>query len=141
MKTRVLFAVAALLAMCSCSPQISNNVSRQTETVSDSHPDYAVVHIYRPGGYVSTPYDVYIGSEKVYRSKKYSKKDVRIYKSGPIEIWGETDTKEAIQLDVEVGKDYYVRSDATIGTSDWRPNFTVVEAEVGKGECSRIQEK
>lgn len=132
----VLFAAAC--ASGACSPQMSSNLQRQTEPAA--HPDYAVVYLYRPSSYVATPYDVYIGTEKVYRSRKFTKQAVKLYKPGQYEIWAETETKEVMPLDVELGKDYYVRTGTTFGEEIWRPAFTIVSAADGKGEWNAIRE-
>ena len=136
---RILIVLSALvLAVCGCSPKISSNMVIAADSIPASHPDYAVIYFYRTGNFVRTPYDVHLGDEVVYRSKNNTKAAVKVDKPGTYEIWGKTETRENISLNVEMGKEYYVKTFVHFGVAVWRPSIEQVTPEVGRSEWDSI---
>ena len=116
--------------LCGCSPKLSNGI--KAESIPADHPDYAVIYFYRTNNFAATPYDVHLGNDVVYRSKNNTKAAVKVDKPGTYEIWGKTETREGITLNIEMGKEYYVRSYVKFGVALWRPKLelkTPLEAE------------
>ena len=75
---------------------------------------------------------MHLGNEVVYRSKNNTKAAVKVDKPGTYEIWGKTETREGITLNIEMGKEYYVRTYVKFGVALWRPKLelkTPLEAE------------
>lgn len=103
------------------------------------HPDYAVIYFYRTGNFVQTPYDVHLGNDVVYRSRNNTKVAVKVDKPGTYEIWGKTETREAVTLQVEMGKEYYVKTFVHMGAVIWRPSIEVVTPQTGKAEWDSIR--
>ena len=68
---KLLVVLSALALLCGCSPKLYNNI--KADSVPASHPDYAVIYFYRPGGFVQTPYTVHLGDQPVFRSKNKAK--------------------------------------------------------------------
>ena len=135
---KVLILLFALALLCGCSPKIlTNNIP--VSSIPESHPDYAVVYFYRPGKYVQTPYDVHLNNDVVYRSKNKTKAAVKVDKPGKYEIWGQTESREGFTLDIEMGKDYYVKTYVHMGVALWRPSLELQMPEVGKTEWNSIR--
>lgn len=131
MKKYILLLSLLALTLCGCSPKIASNASG---TAPASHPDYAVIYFYRPGNFVQTPYDVHLNDQVVYRSKNNTKTFVKVDKPGKYEIWGSTESRESINVDIEMGKDYYVKSYVKFGVAIWRPAFDLMAPEFGRNE-------
>lgn len=139
MKRILIVLSALLLVVCECSPKISSNMVIAADSIPASHPDYAVIYFYRTGNFVRTPYDVHLGDEVVYRSKNNTKTAVKVDKPGTYEIWGKTETRENISLNVEMGKEYYVKTFVHFGVAIWRPSIEQVTPEVGRSEWDSIR--
>ena len=135
---RFLVILSALALLCGCSPKIlTNNIP--ADSIPENHPDYAVVYFYRTGNYVQTPYDVHLNNDVVYRSKNKTKAAVKVDKPGSYEIWGKTETREGITLNIEMGKEYYVKTFVHMGAAIWRPSIELKTPEVGKTEWNSIR--
>ena len=130
MKRFIIIISSLALLLCGCSPKLSNGI--KAESIPADHPDYAVVYFYRTSNFAATPYDVHLGNDVVYRSKNNTKAAVKVDKPGTYEIWGKTETREGITLNIEMGKEYYVRTYVKFGVALWRPKLelkTPLEAE------------
>ena len=111
------------------------------ESVSD-HPDYAVIYLYRNSGAgLAVNYDVYLNDTKVYRSSVNSKAEVKVYEAGQYELWGKTESKQYLSLDIKLGKDYYVMSSVTMGAFVGHPYFELVHPAAGKIEYNSIKDQ
>lgn len=137
MKRITIILSAFALLLCACSPKVSGNVS--SESIPAVHPDYAVIYLFRTGNFVQTPYDVHLGDKVVYRSRNKSKTVVKIDKPGTYEIWGKTETRKGLTLDIEMGKDYYVKTYLHMGAAIYRPSIELVMPEMGKSEWNSIR--
>ena len=60
-------------------------------------------------------------------------------KPGTYEIWGKTESRESLTLDIEPGKDYYVKTFVHMGVAIWRPSLELVSPERGKAEWNTIR--
>lgn len=130
---RVLVILSALALLCGCSPKVlTNNLS--ADSIPAIHPDYAVVYFYRTGNFVQTPYDVHLNNDVVYRSRNNTRAAVKVDKPGRYEIWGKTETRESIVLDIEMGKEYYVKTFVRMGAAIWRPSIELQTPEAGRSE-------
>ena len=131
MKRLLILAAAAVVAMvCGCSPKIANNVD--TTDISTPHPAYAVIYFYRPGGFVQARYTVHLNDEAGFTSKSGAKSFIKVDKPGTYEVWAKTEAREAITLNVEMGRDYYVKAGVNFGLALWRPSLELVAPEAGQ---------
>ena len=137
MKKLIILLSSLAFALCGCSPKVTGNLAN--ESIPASHPDYAVIYFYRSGNFVQTPYDVHLGNDVVYRSRNNTKAAVKVDKPGTYEIWGKTETREAVTLQVEMGKEYYVKTFVHMGAVIWRPSIEVVTPQAGKAEWDSIR--
>ncbi len=104
--------------------------------------DYALIHFYRPeslmgsalGYKINVENDSVIGrvrdGEKfIYKTKKFGK---RIF-------YGVLETKEEIYIDVEKGKEYFVRCAVKSGVAIGRPEIYLIENSVGIKEYAEMK--
>ena len=76
---------------------------------ASSHPDYAMLHFYRPAGFNLANYNVSVDNVDVYTAKYDSRAEYRIDKSGHYLISAMTEKKTFLPIEVEQGRDYYIR--------------------------------
>ena len=99
---------------------------------TEKHPDYAAVYFYRNNDYWPlVVYDVRIGDQKVYRSKKFSAAEVKIYEPGKVRIWAKLEKEAEITLNLELGKDYFIECGVAEGTFYGNPSFEVAPDGLG----------
>ena len=101
MKHSLILGFLAGIILAGCSPKITTATMIEQEGVSSDHPDYAVIHLYRGAGMItSLNYDVHIGEEKVFRAKINSKTEVKIYDEGEVQVWAKTESRNILPLNV-----------------------------------------
>lgn len=137
MMKKILVFLFALALLCGCSPKLYNNI--KADSVPASHPDYAVIYFYRPGGFVQTPYTVHLGDQPVFRSKNKAKAAVKVETPGEYEIWAATESRESIVLKVEPGQEYYVKTITKFGVALWRPLIELMAPQAGKADWDAIR--
>ena len=137
MKRFFILIIGLFIAFCGCSPKLANNIA--ADTIPEVHPDYAIVYFYRTSNYVQTPYNVYLGDDVVYRSKNNPKAAVRVDKPGTYEIWGKTESRESLTLEIEMGKEYYVKTFVHFGVALWRPSIELRSKEEGLADWNSIK--
>lgn len=103
--------------------------------------DYAVVYFYRPAGVgfllgykVRTATDSIIGRLRADEKFAYKTK-----KFGPQQFVVEVETKESITLNIEKGKEYFVRCGMTMGVVAGRPEITLIDNEIGIKEYNGLK--
>jgi len=101
--------------------------------------DYALLHVYRDGGYGGLlSYDLHLGDSVIYRVSNSSKKTIRIKKDGLNSLWAKTEAKAEIPVNIKFGNEYYVRCSVTMGVLVGRPKLELVDNEIGKSEFKYI---
>ncbi|MFW5820127.1 MAG: hypothetical protein ACOCWA_02465, partial [Bacteroidota bacterium] len=73
------------------------------------------------------------------RVKSNSREKIRIYKDGLNTLWASTESKTEIPVDVETGKEYYIRCGINMGIMVGRPSIEMVSKSIGKGEYHSIK--
>lgn len=134
-----MFATSLLLTGCGAGKAASD--------VSGSVPEYrldescALIHIYRPGSMMgmAISYNLHLDDEVVFRVKNKSKMTVRVTGEGLKMLWAKTETREELPVDIELGKEYYVRCGIGMGAFVGRPKLEIVDAQVGKSEFGKIK--
>lgn len=131
----VSIGAVVLLSGCGASGQ-------QFSQFTAPKPDRAQVYVYRPESFVGggVYYDVHITNsmnpdriigELVNGS--YIEFDVP---SGESEVWGKTEAKSSITLDVKTGETYCVKGGVGIGFLVGRPNLEIVDMATCKNEIA-----
>lgn len=100
----------------------------------------ALVHIYRLKSIagMGASFDVYAGDKLICELKEGTGCATAV-PPGEIEIWSRFLSKGSVTLDVEAGREYYVRGSVTKGPLFlWRPHYAEVLERIGKGEIARL---
>lgn len=112
-----------------------------SEPEKTSHPDYAVIYLYRlAGAGALVSYDVYLDDTKVFRSRTGHKCEVKVYAEGAKNLYGATESKTVFPLDIKLGEEYYIRCGVSVGILIGRPVFERALPGEGKAEYEAIQE-
>ncbi len=108
----------------------------------DTTANYALLHVYRPGSSGALlSYTIHLGDIELCRVKAKSYETVMITKEGPNELWAKTESKVAIPVDIEFGKEYYLRCGVSMGIFVGRPSLTLVDNLTGKTEFENLAGK
>lgn len=114
----------------------------QESAYFDSSASYAMLHIYRSGGTGALlNYKVHLGAQELCRVKANSSQSIIITREGPNELWAKTESKSAVPINIEFGKDYYLRCGVSMGFLVGRPSLTLVDKSTGKAESQAIGDK
>ena len=119
----------------------ATNITRAQETQSTSADESSKIYLYRPKSPVgmAVVYSVFINEDHIGIAKNGFTKVYEITEPGEIEIWGETEKKMSLKLDVEPGNEYYVKCGVKMGTLTGRPKFTVESSAKGKKTYNKLQ--
>ena len=79
-------------------------------------------------------YNIHVADSVVCRTRVDSKYIIKLYKGGPVEIWAKTEKKSSTTINVEFGKEYYLKCELKIGAFLARPDIRIVSNERGKRE-------
>jgi len=95
----------------------------------------SLIYVYRPSGFIGggVHYDVYAGQEKICNLVQGGYCQY-FGAPGEIEIWGKTESKGTVTVDSLAGQTAYVKAGVGMGFLVGRPNFTVVDANLGGTE-------
>lgn len=108
----------------------------------DPDADYAILHIYRissVGPLVS--YNLYLGDSLLCRVSNRFKESLEIRKRGLNKLWARTESRAEVPIDVEFGREYYLRCSVDMGLMVGRPDIVLVDPKVGKFEYESVKEK
>lgn len=131
---------ATILKVDNLEEQLSESLSEEDNVLANA--DYALLHIYRFGGVGSmVGYDLYLGDSVLVRVKNNWKETVMIKKDGLNTLWAKTESKVEIPVDIEIGKEYYIRCAVTMGAFVGRPKIDLVSKSTGRAEFASIKEK
>ncbi|MFA6922995.1 MAG: hypothetical protein WC223_01965 [Bacteroidales bacterium] len=108
--------------------------------ITDSTWNYAKLFVFRYGGVGAfIGYDLYIGDSLLCRVTNKSKKEIKIYKKGLNTIWAKTESKEELPINIEFGKEYYLKCSVVMGIMVGRPKLQLVEPGEGKAAFTSIK--
>lgn len=116
----------------------------ETENVkaSESDADYAVLYVYRQSKTgTAVKYDLHLGDTVICKVKNNWKETVKITQEGQNTLWAKTESTVELPIDIEFGKEYYVRCSIKMGAFVGRPKLELVDNEKGEAEYEAIQEK
>jgi len=101
--------------------------------------DYALLHVYRYGAVGAlVNYDLHMGDSTICRIKRNVAETIKIAKEGEITLSASTETKTELSLDIEHGKEYYIRCGLSMGILVGRPSIEKVSIRTGKQEFSKV---
>jgi small-conductance mechanosensitive channel len=112
--------------------------SSTPQAVSDGR--YAVLHIYRKsamGALLS--YDLHIDDKVICRVSNKWKETIKIDKEGLVTLWAKTEARKELPINIEFGKEYYIRCSVSMGVAIGHPKLELVDEQTGKKELSAIK--
>lgn len=103
--------------------------------------NYAKFYVYRPGGLGSfIGYDVYLGDSIICRVTNSSKYEIEVTQSGLTTLWAKTESMAEVPVDIEFGREYYLRCSVGMGVMVGRPQLQLVDRKQGKLEYDSIKD-
>ncbi|WP_345053593.1 hypothetical protein [Hymenobacter glaciei] len=136
----LLLAAGCAASLAACSPKLVPLTSDMASAALPAGTPYALLHFYRPGkmtGFL-IGYDVHVGDSVGYRARNGSQGAVRRHVPGPVTVWAKTEAREEIVLDVQPGREYYVRCSIGMGALVGRPHLQQVSVVQGRKESGAI---
>jgi hypothetical protein len=119
-----------------------NEVFKSGESQIPGNFNYAILNVYRYGGYGSLDdYNLYLGDSLLCRVENDYYERINVYTEGMNVLWAETETKFEIPVNIEFGKEYYLRCAVTPGILESRPEFELVETQNGRIEVETLKIK
>lgn len=133
MKFAVLAALLFVLGGCAAKGQKFEPVQAPA--------DKGIVFVYRDPGFVGSGvfYDVYAGQE-VICSLVQGGYCQHLAAPGELEIWGKTESKSSVTINVEAGKASYVKAGVRMGFLVGKPYFEEVPASTGASEIAQCKQ-
>jgi hypothetical protein len=136
-----LFSAAfCVVSLAACSPKLAPLTQESASAALPVGTPYALLHLYRPGkmtGFL-IGYDVHVGDSVSYRARNGSQGEVRRSVPGPVKLWAKTEAREEITLDVQPGREYYVRCTLGAGAVVGRPHLQQVSVSQGRKESAGL---
>ena len=105
---------------------------------------YATLYVYREkhwgGAHLS--YDLYEDDSVICRVRNDSKYTIKLYKEGKILFWAKTERKATKEIDIQFGKEYYLKCDVSkFGVFVMSPVLQLIYEEYGKFEFKGVEGK
>jgi hypothetical protein len=100
--------------------------------------DKGVVYVYRPNSLMggAVHYDVHAGENEILCDLIRGGYCLHYSKPGELELWGKTESRGSVTVDVKAGKEHFVKGGVSLGFLVGRPNLTVVENATGLEEIA-----
>lgn len=136
----LLLAGFCAVSLAACSPKLAPLTQESFSAVLPAGTPYALLHLYRPGkmtGFM-IGYDVHVGDSVKYRARNGSQGEVRRLVPGPVTVWAKTESREEISVDVQPGREYYVRCTIGMGAVVGRPHLQQVTVSQGRKEIAGL---
>ena len=106
-----------------------NNIS------NSSNDEFATLSIYRfDGGGVWLSYDVFLDDSLICTVGNRFRTKVKLKTEGNYSLWLNTEHKTEIPLNIEFGKEYFVRTSMLMNKFNGQPELKIVDSESGKSE-------
>jgi len=104
--------------------------------------NYAILNVYRYGGYGSlTDYNLNLGDSLLCRVKNNFYEPVKIFTEGIFTLWAETEKLFKFPVNIEFGKEYYLRCKVAPGILEHWPEFELVWEQNGRIEVATLEAK
>jgi len=124
------------------NPDELSKIKENKTAIVDTTWNYAKLFVYRPGGAGAlVGYDLYLGDSVICRVKNNSKQEIKITKKGMNSLWAKTEAKSEVPIDIEFGREYYLRCTMGMGIMVGRPQLQLVDRMQGKSQYNSIKSK
>lgn len=143
----LMLGVLLLLANCGTSKKATETSAGNIPDMIESQEpgiqlqdDCALLHIYRKSSMAGAAisYDLYLDDDKIFRVKNKSKTTIKITKEGLATLLAKTETTTKLPIEIQLGKEYYIRCGIKMGALVGRPKLEVVDSSIGKAEFEKI---
>jgi len=157
-KTIILFLVIiAFTNMCNAQTDTTkkstdslaikvNQPNSQSVNVQPDTTKYALLYVYRPSLFVGSiiGFNLHITNSVIKdsvigRAKNNSKFVVKIYQEGKTQIYAQTESKRAVNIDVKFGKKYYLKCEISTGIFVGRPKLDLIYPEQGELDYENVK--
>ena len=103
---------------------------------------YAVLNIYRPKkrGHSFASFTINVNDSAVCKIKNNTRYTIRIYKFGATEIWARSESKSSLTMNLEMGKEYYLKCRAKSGMWAEVPDLVLMDPAQGKIEFDEAED-
>jgi hypothetical protein len=100
----------------------------------------AVLYIYRKNAFQGSiiSYDLYLEDEKIFRAANKSKTTVIVNIAGINTLHAKTEVTTKLPIEIECGREYYIRCGIKMGIAVGRPSIELVDEKTGKSEFDKI---
>jgi hypothetical protein len=137
--------LAALLLLTNCGSSKSagstpGNVAVQAPEYELSN-DYALLHFFRPNAMVgiAVSYGLFMDGEDLFLVKNNSKKTIKVTSAGQKLLTARTETRTELPINIQMGREYYIRCGLKMGAFVGRPTLQVVDNKKGKEQFDKIR--
>jgi len=119
---------------------VADSIEPQSEMQFKLHDGCALLHIYRSASLVgaAVAYDVRLDGETVFRAKNKNKATIEVTREGLMMLSAKTETTTEVPIDIQFGREYYVRCKVKMGAIVGRPAIEIVDNATGKAEYDKI---
>jgi len=107
---------------------------------SDNPNNYVLLYIYRlkDTTMLAPSYNLHLDDNSVLCFVKSRSRDsIRIYKDGPVTLWGKTMHRGSLKLDTKFGEAYYIRCGLTGGQFNTTPDIELIDSKAGAAEYAK----
>ncbi len=112
------------------------------EVYFDTAANYSLLHVYRLAGRGAlVTYMVHLGDRDLCRATQGTYETIMITEEGQNELWAQTESKTTVPINIEHGKEYYLRCSVSMGFMVGRPSLVLVDKVTGKAEFDALQRK
>lgn len=133
MKIVKLFLIVPMLFLVACAA-----TGTKFQRIADIPKDKGIVYVYRPNSILggAVHYDVHAGNDDVICDLVRNGYSPYYANIGELELWGKTESKSSITIDVKPGQEHFVKGGLSMGFIVGRPNFTEVDNKTGLEEIA-----
>jgi hypothetical protein len=121
--------------------RLSNEIKLNNQSRLPENADYAVVYFYRPKNLAGSAlgYKIRHNEDEVIGKVRNGEMfEFRTQVFGNHTFWAKTEKTSSLELDIEPGKEYFVRCNLKLGAFVGRPNIVEVENHIGKKEMASL---
>ena len=133
MKFIKLLIIVPMLFLASCAA-----TGTKFQRIADIPKDKGIVYVYRPNSILggAVHYDVHAGNDEVICDLIRNGYCLCFANIGELELWGKTESKSSITIDIKSGQEHFVKGGISMGFIVGRPNFTAVDNKTGLEEIA-----
>jgi hypothetical protein len=133
MKSSKLLLLVSVLFLAACAAS-----GTPFQRITDIPKDKGLVYVYRPNSILggAVHYDVHAGNDEVICDLIRNGYCIYYSKPGELELWGKTESKSTITVDVKAGQEHFVRGGISMGFFIGRPNFTMTDKKTALEEIA-----